>query len=416
MGWVGGSLVLKLDVGCGSRPSGDVNVDFFRGGWNRQEADQDVGEFVDPKRISNYVVASAEFLPFIDGAFDMVYSSHTIEHVHNPFGMFRELLRVSRGKVVVKCPHRLGSGARRPFHVCYLDESWFVGAAKRLRVACRVFVSVVEDAPVTQRLFQVTPRLFRRFYSRNIPYRVVRKVERGLFRRLNLPFELSVHVNKAAIGGDCGLVFLVVYNRGGIFDSCFSAGKGVRGWPVVALRNDEGLGLGEAYNLLVSGYLDKDVWLVFCHQDFILNESLLPKLAGLSWRGVYGVCGSRLGASSLLGRIKQTDNSFVGAYVSGAVSVDTLDEMCLIVHSSALRCKLRFDERFTFHFYGADLCLQASQLGFDVMALQVDCQHKSRTLSGDVDSELFRVLRGLFKSKWASQLPIVTTTGLIKRE
>ena len=131
---------LVLDVGCGSRPKGDVNVDFFKSGFNRQEGDQEQGEYLDPKMVKNFVVADACHLPFKTGVFCLVVSSHTIEHVGNPFLMFRELLRVSCGRVVVWCPHRLGSGARRPFHLNYLDEEWF----KRLGVSVEVFVNGFE--------------------------------------------------------------------------------------------------------------------------------------------------------------------------------------------------------------------------------------------------------------------------------
>jgi len=78
---------VKLDVGCGSEPTGDVNVDFFVRGWNTQERDQKRGEFIDPKMTPNYVVADAEHLPFKGGVFAVAFSSHVIEHVHNPFLM-----------------------------------------------------------------------------------------------------------------------------------------------------------------------------------------------------------------------------------------------------------------------------------------------------------------------------------------
>lgn len=57
---------VKLDVGCGSNPRGDINVDFFTGGWNSQEGDQKKGELMNPQLIPNLVVAHAEFLPFRD--------------------------------------------------------------------------------------------------------------------------------------------------------------------------------------------------------------------------------------------------------------------------------------------------------------------------------------------------------------
>lgn len=82
---------LTLDVGCGSRPTGDINVDFFTGGWNAQEGDQKNGEFMNPHSIPNLVVAHAARLPFIDGCFDVVFSSHVVEHVSKPLKMLLEL-------------------------------------------------------------------------------------------------------------------------------------------------------------------------------------------------------------------------------------------------------------------------------------------------------------------------------------
>lgn len=406
--------MVVLDVGCGSRPKGDVNVDFFKGGWNHQEADQDRGEYVNPQKISNYIVASAEYLPFKDGCFDVVLSSHTIEHVPDPFKMLGELVRVGCRKIIVKCPHRSGSGAHRPFHINYFTEEWFNVAAFRLGVFAKTFVSVFDDGPVTQRLMQVTPKPFRRFYSRNIPYRVVRKIERKLFADAELPLEVETHLTKKAVCGGCDeIVFVVVRNDSAVYERCFLSGAGVAGCQVVDFDNKQGFGLGYLYNELAQQYINRNVWLVFCHQDFILNELLASKISGLNKLGVYGPIGRRL-ESGFLGQIKQTDGSFVGAYLSEPTPVDVLDEMCLIVHSEAFRAGLRFDDRFSFHYYGADLCTSARRLGFDVLALQLNCQHKSRTLSGDVNSKCYRDLQAEFKRKWRGLLPLATTTGVLK--
>jgi hypothetical protein len=48
-----------LDVGCGTKPKGDVNVDFFSGGFNPQTGDQIKGEFMSPQEIPNFVRADA---------------------------------------------------------------------------------------------------------------------------------------------------------------------------------------------------------------------------------------------------------------------------------------------------------------------------------------------------------------------
>ena len=78
---------MLLDVGCGNAElaKGDVNVDLFREGRNLQIGNQKVGERVNPHKIKNFVVADACHLPFKAGAFKVVFSSHTIEHVSNPF-------------------------------------------------------------------------------------------------------------------------------------------------------------------------------------------------------------------------------------------------------------------------------------------------------------------------------------------
>lgn len=408
--------MVVLDVGCGSRGKGDVNVDFFKGGWNKQEADQDKGEFVDPRSIPNFVVASAEYLPFKNDCFELVFSSHTIEHVHDPFRMISELVRVSSRKVVVKCPHRSGSGAHRPFHVSYFDEAWFNNSASQLGVSFKTFISVVEDAPLTQRLYQITPKFLRRLYSRNILYRVVLKVERKLFSDWGLPFEIESHLVKKKVSNICDdVVFIVVRNDLSAYKKCFLSGTGVAGNLVVDFDNSRrGTGLASAYNSLAKSFLNKNVWLVFCHQDFILHEQLKLKLTGLNKLGVYGAIGTRLSAIDFLGQITQTDSSKKGVFLTEPEYVDTLDEICLIVNTEAFRNGLCFDESFTFHYYGADLCVSAFRRGFDVMALQLSCQHKSKSLSGDIYSKCYRDLQNEFKGKWKRLLPITTTTGVVK--
>jgi SAM-dependent methyltransferase len=75
-----------LDVGCGgTRHRGFVGLDIRR----------NVG--VD-------ILADAHFLPFVDEAFTVVYSSHVLEHVKHPYIALVELRRVSRKAVVIRVP------------------------------------------------------------------------------------------------------------------------------------------------------------------------------------------------------------------------------------------------------------------------------------------------------------------------
>jgi hypothetical protein len=111
--------------------------------------------------------------------------------------------------------------------------------------------------------------------------------------------------------------------------------------------------------------------------------------------------------------IEQKDNTPIGSPLDEDTPVQTLDEMCLIAHSKVFRQGLSFDEQFRFHFYGADFCMQAYTLGFNVMATQLRCQHKSRTLHGDITSQEYLSSLNLFKEKWKRFLPIRTTTKVI---
>ena len=48
--------------------------------------------------------------------------------------------------------------------------------------------------------------------------------------------------------------------------------------------------------------------------------------------------------------------------------------------------------------------------GFDVLAMQLKCQHKSKTLRGDTTSGEYFAALSIFKEKWARFLPIKTTS------
>lgn len=180
-----------LDVGCGACPKGDVNIDVFKCGYNVQTGNQQQGEYMDARQIPNFVLADAEHLPFKDEVFDVAYSSHVIEHVANPYRMFREMVRVSKRKVVIRCPHRRGGGAKRPFHRHYFDEEWFRNVAEKMGLASNQFV-VSFDFPITERL------PIHNFMKRSIFYRAVRHVERSLQRRgyIKTPFEVECWVQK----------------------------------------------------------------------------------------------------------------------------------------------------------------------------------------------------------------------------
>ena len=79
------SSSFSLDVGCGEHPRGDVNMDIY-----------------EPAEIpENFVLASAEYLPFGNNVFDLVFSSYVIEHCLNPALFLKDHLRCSKKRIVV---------------------------------------------------------------------------------------------------------------------------------------------------------------------------------------------------------------------------------------------------------------------------------------------------------------------------
>ena len=192
----------------------------------------------------------------------------------------------------------------------------------------------------------------------------------------------------------------------------FLSSVNVKGKATI-MDNNVGVSLPKLFNQFIEENVDLDCWLVFCHQDIEFYEDLEKRLGGLNPYAVYGVIGAK-GYTSIIGQIIEADNKKTGKYITKPVDVQTLDEVCLILHTRV--CKeygLRFSEQFQFHFYGADLCMTARQLGLKVRVLQVDCKHFSKTIFGLANKQGFLKAQELFRSKWINQLPIRTTTGII---
>jgi len=89
---------MKLDVGCGNTPMGDVNVDLPRSKRHRG------GIELVKKKIPNFIYASSYALPFRDNSFDEVTSLHLLEHLEIPLTALREMIRVSKNVVTAVVP------------------------------------------------------------------------------------------------------------------------------------------------------------------------------------------------------------------------------------------------------------------------------------------------------------------------
>ncbi len=76
---------LILDVGCGDNPRGNINLDCYI-----------------PKVVpDNFVIASAEQLPFKKGSVDIVLSNYNLEHLVNPAIFIQNVYDITKEKIEI---------------------------------------------------------------------------------------------------------------------------------------------------------------------------------------------------------------------------------------------------------------------------------------------------------------------------
>ena len=75
---------MRLNVGCGLSSWGDVRVDLKRGSAN--------------------ILADAQHLPFKDQSFQEVHCISVLEHISSWSQALNEMLRVTKGKVLIEVP------------------------------------------------------------------------------------------------------------------------------------------------------------------------------------------------------------------------------------------------------------------------------------------------------------------------
>ena len=124
-----------LDTGCGHFPHGDVNIDLFIDETEHRIKDKKnkAYEKLNIKNIPNFIHASSEYLPFKDNSFEEVFASNVIEHIQNPFLMFKEMHRVTKNIIYIVCPCRF-KGQENIMHIHNFDKTWFIEASKKLKM------------------------------------------------------------------------------------------------------------------------------------------------------------------------------------------------------------------------------------------------------------------------------------------
>ena len=120
---------MKLDVGCGPSPRGDVNLDLFTG-----DSPHVKGSIVG-RNYPNFIIGDAENLPLRSNIFQVVYAFHLIEHLENPIKAMREFERVGNDMVYIKVPSN-------PIHQEYSEHLYSWSLASLTHLLRRIFPSV----------------------------------------------------------------------------------------------------------------------------------------------------------------------------------------------------------------------------------------------------------------------------------
>lgn len=106
---------MRLDIGCGKAPRGDVNCDLFIGETPHIGGRANT---IEPKSIKNFVRCDASYLPFKSSFFDEVVAFHVLEHLENPTKALLEMMRVSHRSVTFVVPHRFARDSWLRYRQC----------------------------------------------------------------------------------------------------------------------------------------------------------------------------------------------------------------------------------------------------------------------------------------------------------
>lgn len=187
------------------------------------------------------------------------------------------------------------------------------------------------------------------------------------------------------------------------------------------LYDSNTLGLPYVYNKSIQKSVFDPATLVFIHDDvYLMNFWWSVQIRdALQKFDIVGLAGNtrRQPNQPTWAHTDQTLSHFDFPYLSGCVAFSkemTLPERILVSGPSFAECKLldgvfiacksetliknylRFDERFSFHFYDMDLCRQAEMLGLRMGTWGIPIIHQSM---GNADA-LWRHSMGVYFNKW----------------
>jgi glycosyltransferase involved in cell wall biosynthesis len=213
------------------------------------------------------------------------------------------------------------------------------------------------------------------------------------------------------------VTFAVAMNNREVFESNFLASPCLQGDHGHQILVQEGFSsAAKAYNDAIRKSVNDLI--IFCHQDILLPENWLVELertldyleiADPHWGvlGAYGKSQDGLG----WGHVYSSGREVIGEALKQPVSIQTLDEIVLILRKSS---GLRFDDDLPhFHFYGTDICLRAAAMGMKSYAISAFCVHNTHQPLV-LPREFYECCKHI-KKVWKAYLPIQTTCVRITR-
>jgi len=165
--------------------------------------------------------------------------------------------------------------------------------------------------------------------------------------------------------------------------------------------------------------------IVLCHQDVVFFEkwidNLFIRIAEVEGKtskwGVLGTAGIN-SSDTTIGRVYNIKGKLSWASTTDKtiMPAQTVDEHCMVIKKNS---GLLFDEKTVkgFHFYGADICLNASiNKGLVNYGILCPIIHNSASGSLNIGKKEFERLMVVFAEKWKKVPVIRTPTSLINRK
>ncbi len=175
---------------------------------------------------------------------------------------------------------------------------------------------------------------------------------------------------------------ICVVNDGPVFEANLGASlrRQDTKYEIVRMFNDEGQFDSIPKALNQGGLKTHGEYLMFVHQDVsLVGNSWLrraERLCSQLGQGAFGVAGVS-GNGDFLGFIADR-GEFWGTPLKEPTEAFTLDECLMIIPRDIFRIT-RFDERFFFHSYVADLSLRLKKQGLSVFVIPCPIYHNSAT-------------------------------------